>query len=179
MTPKEMFASPDDLKERDAFYRKYRLLIHALSSRRFNKREDAEELESIVWRDIFKNFSEFQMDNPRPLLQKVLRWRANDLYRQKYRAVRQNEELVSHCDDLLLGLMDQASTSSLSQEDRLSLHNALTQESKETRELLVARYVEGKTWEELASQYQLHRNTLLKRTNAAIKRLRQQLTETI
>lgn len=119
------------------------------------------------------------MDNPRPLLQKVLRWRANDLYRQKYRAVRQNEELVSHCDDLLLGLMDQASTSSLSQEDRLSLHNALTQESKETRELLVARYVEGKTWEELASQYQLHRNTLLKRTNAAIKRLRQQLTETI
>jgi RNA polymerase sigma factor (sigma-70 family) len=156
----------------EQFYRSYRLFVHALCKRRFQRKEVAMDLESLVWMEVHRSFEQFQDEDPRAALRRIVRWRANDLYRQQYRAVNQNEELVEDDQDAQLYNNENSHPTVV---QHIELQRALATEDQETVELLVARFVEGYSWAELADKYQVHRNTMLNRTNAALERLRAQL----
>jgi len=162
----------------EQFYRQYRLYVHALCCRKFARPEDAEDLESLVWIEIGESFDKFNRDSPRSLLYKLVDWRSKDLYRQRYRTKNYETELDGK-DKALLQLLEKASTSQHSKEEQMTLHQILAKESELDRLILFGRYVEGYTWEELAKRHNLHRNTLLKRSHAALKRLKVLLQDSI
>lgn len=167
------------LNERKAFegyYRLYRLFVFDQCCRRFSNREDARDLESLVWTEVLRFFDKFQGDDPRRQLAQLIGWRAKDLYRQKYRTVQEVQGLEVE-DSHLIHLMEQGAGRELPMEDRLSLQQVLAKETPQDRRILFGRYVEGRSWEELSTTHELHRNTLLKRTKAALQRLRRRLQE--
>lgn len=164
-------------EELEQFYRTYRIYVHAMCRKKLARLEDAEELESLVWMEVFKSFDKFNVHVPRVLLRQLINWRAKDMYRQMYRDAGYEYIEWSQDEKALLHLFER-SRSSISREEQVALHQALALEHVEDRQILIARYVQGHTWEEISEQHNLHRNTLLKRSNAILNRLKRRLLET-
>lgn len=158
----------------ESFYREYRLYIHGLCRLRFADTEDTYELESIVWTEVYQVFERFQTENPRTLLYQLVAWRARDLYRKKYKEQELLAELEVEDYSLLL-MMEQSSSVLPTHELRMTLVELLQLESPEDRELLYGRFVEELSWKELAEKTKMHRNSLQKRAQASLHRLRERL----
>jgi len=152
------------------FYRKYHRYVHALCASRAASESDVHDLESIVWYEVSKNIERFQVEDPRGLLSRLISWRANSLFRSLRR-----DRQVSVEENQLLALLEVGQGGAISIEEKMALQEALAQEDEQDRKLLFGRYVEGFTWSELAALYGLHRNTVWKRTEAALQRLKQLL----
>ncbi len=149
-----------------SFYKEHQRFVHHIAASQLSSAGDVGEVESLVWYDIYRHFERFQVEDPRGLLRRLIKWRTSNFHRtyQTFRRVDVQEER-------LYELFHSASTT-LDAETRLSLQEALSQEQPQDISILFGRYIEGMTWEELATQHGLHRNTVWKRTRAALKRLR-------
>lgn len=161
----------------DKFYKLYRFYVYNLCRCRSKNEDEARNLESIVWAEVYRHFERFECDDPRGLLYQLISWRAKDLFRQKIQAMQEGARIDME-DSKLIRLMEKSQEKAISREDKISLNQALSDEVPEDRNILFGRFVEGLTWEELASRHDLHRNTLLKRVKGSLKRLRSRLEET-
>lgn len=158
------------------FYRTHRAFVRSLCSQYVSRSEDSMDIESIVWMEVYKIFHVFNVETPRPLLRRVVKWRVKDFYRRALRSALSGHDWMddwgsSNC--ARLGLSEQVGRP----EEWMDLHGALRKEAPETIHLLVRRFVEGYSWKELAEEFNLHRNTLLYRTHIAIERLRSQMEQ--
>lgn len=156
------------------FYRQYRVYVHGLCRRRFTNTEDVHDLEATIWTEIHRFFERFQLEDPRPLLHKLVTWRARDLYRKRYKEREHFPELNLE-DGELLRLMEEVLPTRPRHDERLALLKVLEEENELDRALLFGRYLEGLTWEELAARHQMHRNSVQKRSKASLSRLRTML----
>ena len=150
-----------------SYHQRYVKYVRVLAASRISSPSDRDDLESIVWLDVIRNFNRFDVPDPRGLLQQLVRWRARDLYR--FHRSEHPTELQS---EQLIALMEERQPESFSSENRLQLQQALHHESPEDRNILVGRYIEGKTWDELATQHGMHRNTVSRRATEILNRLR-------
>lgn len=160
----------------DRYYRTYRMVVHDLCRRRFSNEEDAGDLESVVWTEVYRFFDRFQTEDPRKILYQLIKWRANDLYRRLSRKKQENTELDLE-DGHLMRLIQEGRPQEPSPEEKLALAQVLTNEPAEDRQILFGRFVEGLSWEELAARHTLHRNTLLRRVKSSLARLHEQLKD--
>lgn len=159
----------------EKYYRLYRMVVYEQCRRRFASEEKAKDLESIVWTEVYRSFERFHIDDPRGILCQLVTWRARDLYRQQYKEAERMASVTVE-DDHLLQMMERAQPKQLGPEEQMALSQVLQKESAEDRRLLFGRFVEGLSWEELATRHSLHRNTLIKRVKLSLGRLRERLS---
>ncbi len=168
---------PENLTLFEDFYRRYRVYVHGLCRKRFSNIEDVHDLEALIWTEIHRHFDRFQLEDARPLLHKLVTWRARDLYRKRYKEREHFPELNLE-DGELLRMMEEVMPTRPRHDERLTLVKALQGENELDRALLFGRYLEGLTWEELAVRHQMHRNSVQKRSKASLERLRAMLDAT-
>jgi RNA polymerase sigma factor (sigma-70 family) len=154
----------------ESFFRMYQVYVRELCVARCRSTGDAADAESTVWYDVYQAFDKFQVEDPRPRLYQLVVWRVRNLYRS---GARKYEYATEH-DDLCRVLED--AVPQATPESQMQLKQLLEQEPPLERELLFGRFVEGLTWEELATRHQLHRNTISRRTDEALTRLRKRLS---
>ncbi|MBU47734.1 MAG: hypothetical protein CL920_03470 [Deltaproteobacteria bacterium] len=163
-------------REFDLFYRTYRKYVYDLCRRRLSFEEDIRDLESVVWTEVYRFFERFRCEDPRRLLYQLIKWRARDCYRRMQR--KKQEDYGTELEDVqLMKLMQDARPHAPRPEDTMALQQVLMEEEPMDREILFGRFVEGLTWEELSARHDVHRNTLLRRAKASLKRLRTRLEE--
>ncbi|TNE46479.1 MAG: sigma-70 family RNA polymerase sigma factor [Deltaproteobacteria bacterium] len=158
----------------ESYYHEYEVFVRVLCASRTTNPVDADELMALVWFDVSRQFQELKHMEPRQMLARLVRWRAYDWFR-----ARAASRLVAVGEEALLDLLAWDAQQSLGLDARLSLEQALAAEEPKDRAILVGRYVEEQTWEELAEQLHMHRNTVHRRAMAALKRMRQRLQEPV
>jgi len=167
--------SPVEKSPFDTFYQRYAPYVMLCARARTSSANDAEDLQSIVWLDIYQQFDRFKVEEPRGQIHQLVRWRAIDLHRH-LRADRYVQSTEEQLVNLLIEQVESVSEATQTNA-RLYLEQVLQSESSEDKEILVGRYIEEKTWEELAEQMAMHRNTVYRRAEACLKRLRQTIEE--
>ena len=153
------------------FYEQYAPYVKVCALARMSSSSDAEDLQSIVWMDVHKRFSHFTSrdSEPKGLLYRLVQWRAVDLVRRQ-----KEKEYIDDAENQLADrvLAALGRTSAERADDGVLIKQVLSSESVEDRAIVVGRYVEGKTWQELAYQLDMHRNTICRRAEACLRRLR-------
>jgi RNA polymerase sigma factor (sigma-70 family) len=159
-----------------SFYEQYAPYIKACALARMGSSSDADDLQSIVWMDIHKQLDRFQQPDPRKLLYRLVQWRAVDLVRQ-----RQVQRYVHTTEEQLADLLTDAFASQQTTEHtnlRVSIKQVLATETQEDRAIVIGRYIEGTSWKERAQQLDMHRNTISRRAESCLQRLRRHFDST-
>lgn len=135
--------------------------------------QDAEDIASLVWIDVYRQFEKFGVEDPKGLLHQLVVWRTRDWYRSAYFSKRTEKP-----EKQLVELFAAMNPTFNMVEQKVLLEQALSQESEADRAMLFGRFVEELTWEELAAEFQMHRNTVSRRIMAVLTRVRALLEET-
>ncbi|MGG4142310.1 sigma-70 family RNA polymerase sigma factor [Paenibacillus algorifonticola] len=140
-----------------------------------NNREDADDVMNEVYMQLFKSLPSYQTTQPfRPWLNGLLMKQASNWRRKQWRKGRLLErlKLFQHSGH------DQAVADDAFQaeEQRLEMMNLINRLSYKLREVIVLKYYQHCTLEEIAEVLQLPLGTVKSRQHAALRKLRQ-LTE--